>query len=373
MIAIQFDIIDRHRERPFQPAVISDFHLREAGQVSAEEILENPCITLYSFDFENRRAVFVETPADIDFSQMPFYFVAQYENARRVITVSFETLLHLTQSITLDDTRLIFIHSVGRSGSTLASQIFAQIPGIINISEPDVLTLLVRARHAKIMNDDELIALLRACICILCKREASTAWVIKGRSYVIELADWLHKLFPQTRNLFLYRNAETWLQSNLRAFGQHIESAKTESENIEQMRLERMMKLLPVLASYSANEPLSQASTMVMVWLALMTRFEHCHSTGIEMLAIRYADWQSNPHKTARAMLDYAGIHPVDMADIDETLSKDSQAGTGLSQDTLRQRGKTISDDDLTVLQHHLQKHESIHDADFEASNTLHI
>jgi len=44
-------------------------------------------------------------------------------------------------------------------------------------------------------------------------------WVIKFRSFTIELGDLLHKHFPNTRNIFLYRNAEPWLNSMLRAFG----------------------------------------------------------------------------------------------------------------------------------------------------------
>ena len=158
MMATTFEIVERLRERPFQLTDVSDFRSREIGQLPAAKILENPRITLYSLDFENSRAVFVETPADVDLSQVPFYFVTQYEEAERVLTISFDTMLLLAQSVIVDDNRLIFIHSVGRSGSTLASQIFAQIPGVINISEPDALTLLVVARNSKAYNEDDLLA-----------------------------------------------------------------------------------------------------------------------------------------------------------------------------------------------------------------------
>jgi hypothetical protein len=188
---VSFEIVDRLRERSFRLADIRDFRLRQIGQQPAERILENPHITLYSLDFENRRAVFVETPADVNLSQAPFYFVTQYEKAKRVLTIPFETMLQLTQSVPVDENRLVFIHSVGRCGSTLASQIFAQIPGVINISEPYVLSQLVIARNTKAANEDDLVALLEAAICLLCKTAAETAWVVKGQSFVIELGDWL--------------------------------------------------------------------------------------------------------------------------------------------------------------------------------------
>ena len=118
MMATSFEIVDRLRGRSFQLADIRDFRLRQIGQQPAERILENPHITLYSLDFENRRAVFVETPADVNLSQAPFYFVTQFEKATRVLTIPFETMVQLSQAVSIDDNRLISIYSVGRCGSS---------------------------------------------------------------------------------------------------------------------------------------------------------------------------------------------------------------------------------------------------------------
>ena len=118
MMATTFEIVERLRERPFQLTDVSDFRSREIGQLPAAKILENPRITLYSLDFENSRAVFVETPVDVDLSQAPFYFITQFEKAKTVLTMPFETMLQLAQSVSIDDNRLIFIYSVGRCGST---------------------------------------------------------------------------------------------------------------------------------------------------------------------------------------------------------------------------------------------------------------
>ena len=74
MIATTFEILDRPHHAPLLRPDIKNFRLREIGQLPVEKILENPHITLYSLDFENSRAVFVETPADVDLSQAPFYF-----------------------------------------------------------------------------------------------------------------------------------------------------------------------------------------------------------------------------------------------------------------------------------------------------------
>ena len=374
MVATTFEIVDRPHERPFPLAdVRRNFRLRETGQLPAEKILENPNITLYSLDFENRQAVFVETPADVNLSQAPFYFVTQYEKAKRILTIPFETMLQLAQSVPVDDNRLVFIYSVGRCGSTLASQIFAQIPGVINISEPDALTLLVVARNAKAHNEDDLVTLLKATICLLCKTAAETAWVIKGRSFDIELGDWLHEIYPQTKNLFLYRHAESWLQSGLRAYGRGIEETDEERRSGEKQRREVLGPLVPSIAQYDPKQSLPHAGSLALMWLSAMERYVQYCRMGIEMLAIRYASWRSAPRKTAEAMLDYCRCRPVDMTAIYETLNRDSQADTHLSREALEQHNRVITERDLEELNWHLQHHAFIHEADFEVANTLKI
>ena len=373
MPATNFEIVDRPRERASHMADIGDFHLREIDQFLAEIILENQHITLYSLDFENRRAVFVETSADVDLSQAPFYFRTQFEKAKRVVTIPFETMIQLAKSVTIVDNHLILIYSVGRCGSTLASQIFAQIPGVANISEPYVLSQLVIARNTKMAKDDELVALLEAAICLLCKTAAETAWVVKGQSFVIELGDWLHKLYPHTKNLFLYRHAETWLRSGLRAYGRGVEATEEESRASEKQRREILGPLVPSIAQYDPNRPLTHAGTLSLMWLRAMERYVEHSNMGIEMLAIRYDSWQSDPRKTAEAMLDYCKCRPTNITAIYTTLNRDSQADTHLSRATLGQHKRVITDLELDELYRHLQNHAFIHETDFEVPNTLKI
>ncbi|MGD9147684.1 MAG: hypothetical protein PVI80_19110 [Anaerolineae bacterium] len=328
---------------------------------------------MYSLDFENGQAVFVETPADIDLSQASFYFDPQFEKAKRVLTIPLETMRKLAKSVTIDDSRLILLYSTGRCGSTLASQIFAQIPGVINISEPHALSQLVVARNSRAYREDDLVALLKATVCLLCKTAAETAWVIKGQSFVIELGDWLHELYPQTKNLFLYRHAETWLRSGLRAYSHVV--AGTEEERIarENQRREVLGPLVPAIAQYDAQRPLSHAEMLALMWLSAMERYVQYCNMGIEMLAIRYASWRSAPRETAEAMLDYCQCRPADMTAIYETLNRDSQAGTGLSREALVQRKRVVAEREQKEFHWHLRNHAFIHEADYEVPNTLKI
>ncbi len=371
MIATNFEITNKRRPDPVGISDIKDFELRESGQIDATEILANEHITLYSLDFERGQAVFVETASPTVLSQAPFYYQAQYEKAVRVITLPFETMIQLAQSITINDNKLIFIHSMGRSGSTLASQIFAQVPGVINMSEPDVLTQLVAARFMQPDMQDMIKMLLFASIQLLCKTPAQNAWVIKGRSWVVELGDWLHESCPHAKNLYLYRDAESWTKSTIGAFA---DETKTTADQLFQYENETrgwMQLFVPAIARYDSNQHLSATGLLTLMWLDNIGRYTELNQAGIEMLAILYSSWKLDPRRTALSMLDYCGCIPADLTVIEETLTKDSQAGSSISQDAVKKKTTTSQIFDPAELNRHLQSHAYIQTTDFEAANTL--
>lgn len=373
MQATTYEITGRKPIIPIEFADIKNFELRESGSVAAEEILNHPQITLFSLDFEHARAVFVETPADINLSQAPFYYQAQRENAMRILTVSFETMIHLGQCVTLDDAKLVMIHSMGRSGSTLASQLFAQVDGVINMSEPDVLTQLVAARFMQPDQHNALKVLLEACIRLLCKTSAERAWVIKGRSFAIELGDWLHECFPKTRNVYLYRDAESWSRSSLSAFIENVERTPEELYQFENETRGWMQLLTPLIAQYDPDQHLTGTGLLSLLWLSNMERYMELYKAGVEMLAIPYPAWKQNPRQTAIAMLKYGNCLPSDLTDIEVTLQKDSQAGTYVSQETLKKNSPSMQLFDPEELARHLQNHAYIKTSDFEAPHTLQL
>jgi len=160
----------------------------------------------------NNEAIFVETPPEVDLCLEQFYYIAQYEHALRVIGVPIEEMVSLGRDLPLDDQKLVFIYSTGRAGSTLAGQIFAQLDGVANISEPDALTDLVAYRHFYPENKVELNDLANAVVRLMCQVKAPGGHVIKGRSFAIEIGDILYDLFPAAKIVFLYRDAKSyWL------------------------------------------------------------------------------------------------------------------------------------------------------------------
>lgn len=147
MNANALDITARKRQNPLGVADPSDFEFSEGPVIDPQLVVTNPLISLYCLDHTNRRALFVETKPGVDLSQAPFFYQAQYENTVNLLGVPYETLHDLASNISLDSNCLIFVYSVGRSGSTLLGSALNAIDGIVGISEPDVFTQLVVFRE----------------------------------------------------------------------------------------------------------------------------------------------------------------------------------------------------------------------------------
>ena len=92
--------------------------------------MEQPTVSLYCLDHANQRALFVDTPPEVDLLQAPFYFIAQYQAAQRLIAVPYATLHALAREVELDPQRIILFYSTGRCGSTLFSHVLNQTPNV---------------------------------------------------------------------------------------------------------------------------------------------------------------------------------------------------------------------------------------------------
>ena len=371
MTANLLEITARKRRDPFAVADPADFEFREGPAIDPQVVVSNPLISLYCLDHTDRRALFVETAPGVDLSQAPFLYQAQYENTVRLIGVPYETLHDLARRVSLDDQKLILVYSVGRTGSTLLGSALNAVEGIVGLSEPDVLTQLVTYREWDGSNDAEISALVESCMKILCKPTEQTpdprGWVIKFRSFSIELGDLLYKHFPNTRNIFLYRNAEPWLNSMLRAFGDAGEDVgfRTWAQGW-------LSTLVPPITKHvQAGGPLLTLSSMCsMLWLNVLERYSTLQNSGMPGLAIRYEDMKTAPHETLQKIFEYCGLPTSNMEAVYQVLEKDSQAGSGVSQETLSHKKSGLTESQRTDLFRELQAHPTIQSPDFVIPGT---
>jgi hypothetical protein len=371
MNANLLEITARKRIDPFAVADPSDFEFNEGPAIDPRTVLTNPLISLYCLDHANQRALFVENTSGVDLSQAPFLYQAQYENTVRLIGVPYETLHELARGISLDDGKVILVYLVGRTGSTLLGAALNVVEGMVGLSEPDVFTQLVALREWDGSNDAEISALVESCMKLLCKPTEQSpsprGWAVKFRSFAIELGDLLYKHFPNTKNIFLYRHAETWLNSMYRVFGD------TEGDIGFRTFIQGWLStLVPPIAKHveAGGSLLSYPSMFSKLWVNTLERYVNLQNAGMPGLAIRYEDVQAAPQETLQKIFEYCGLPVTSMNAVYQVLEKDSQAGSGMSQDALRHKKSGLNDAQRADLFRELEAHPTIQSPDFLVPGT---
>ena len=361
----------RKRQNPLAPADPSDFEFEEGNVIDPTVVVTNPLISLYCLDHPNQRALFVETAPGVDLSQAPFLYQAQYENTVNLYGVPYGTLHQLAKDISLDSERLIFVYSVGRAGSTLLGSALNAVDGVVGLSEPDVFTQLVIFRDFEGSNEAEISSLMESCMKLQCKPTEQTpkpsAWVIKFRSFGIELGDLLYKHFPNSKNIFIYRNAETWMTSTMRAFVEN-------EHNVEYRTFFQgfLSTMVPPIAKHvqSGGELLTFSSIGSMMWLRAMEKYMNLHEQGMPGLAVRYEDLKAAPQETMAKIVEYSGFSNANMEAVYQVLEKDSQAGSAFSQESLGQKNFVMTEAHRADLARILGAHPVINSPDFMIPTT---
>lgn len=344
MKAKLLEITRKQRQNPLDCVAPADFATSPSGDVDAALLLQNPAITLYCLDSARRSALFVETAADLDLAQAPFFYQAQYEHALRLYEVPWETLHALADTATFDGGKVVLVYSVGRTGSTLVNAALNALQGVVGIAEPDVFTQLVALRDFNGSNDEEIGRLVRSCLRLLCKATAQVSqpagWVVKLRSFGIELGDLFHVQCPGTRNVFLYRDLPSWMQSAGRAF-----ATSEDDLALRQSVQATLSAMVPFVARHVEGQGalLSLSALGAHAWIATMERYLDLHAQGVPMLALRYADIVTAPRAVLQQLIDYCGFAHLDTGPVFAVLERDSQAGSTLSREALAGREFTLS------------------------------
>ncbi|WP_416670003.1 sulfotransferase domain-containing protein [Egbenema bharatensis] len=311
----------------------NDFQYSEIGIVDATVILNNPAISLYSVDPTQRKAIFVETDPEIDISLPPFYYQSQYCYARRLFLTSFETLYELADVAEKNIDQLVVIYSVGRCGSTWLSKIFAQASGASSLSEPDVFSQIVLLREPGGSNECELLKLLQSCLRLVCKpspQKNVSTYVLKLRSFCIEVCDLINRAFPQTQNIFLYRDLEAVVNSSIQVF-----DFVKDLLPIIKTRIDTFSRMMPLLKHYGQEIDYADPYAIdlfIVAWLSVMYRYEQLRNDSIPFHTLRYEDLNISPQHHISDLFNHYGLVASELGANWEVLTQDAQAGTSLSR-----------------------------------------
>ena len=369
-------IQSKQKPNPLSIVKLQDFDYLERENVESKTIIENPNISLYCLDPQSQKAIFVETPSDIDLSNESFFHQAQYKYAQRLIAVPFQDLYQLALALEEPIQNPIVIYSVGRCGSTLLSKVFNQVDTVVSLSEPDVFSQIVAMRNSDGSNDREIAQLLKICIYLLCKptlKGKPSCCVIKLRSFCIELGDLIYQAFPNAKVLFLYRNLEDVVKSSIRAFVFLSTMLPIIAQNID-----IYSKFIPLLKDYANSIDFSDPSAIDLyttLWLSVMQRYLLLHQQGILTVAIRYEDLVTAPQQIVASIFKYCDLPISEVSKACQAFEKDAHSNSTLSRENLNKNDVKIPDilEIRQKIDKLLKKHPEINTPNFIVPGTLGI
>ena len=152
----------------------SPFHFlkRPLEQVNFLQVMKEngKNISPYCLDDKRRCLLFIETPDKLDLLNAdPFFYEAQRDHATKVYAVPYASLSTLVEELIDEQDALpVFLHSTGRCGSTLLSQLLGSVEGALSVSEPDFYSqAMMLSKESSGKRDAELTKLMQNCTRLL--------------------------------------------------------------------------------------------------------------------------------------------------------------------------------------------------------------
>ena len=311
MAAEVSQITGRNQRSPVEIRRVDQFELDQTVSVGSDIVLKDEW-SLYCLDAENEMAVFVETPPEADLLAAPFLYAEQFAIAERVAKVPFEDLPKLAGQIP-PPSNLAILMSTGRCGSTLASRILAQVPGVLSISEPDWPTNLAFARFDtdETMRDD----LIRACMRLTCKLPAAseaTTVVIKPRSEMMSQAAAYVEALKYSQGVFLYRDCQGYVNS-IYLFAQRVLDKLDHKRGSEEWELIRNFTTIgapeSVLNDYFLkDDEIGVVDLMTLGWVLRMRAYANASNYGMNVTPIHYSDLNADRETSTQRLLEACGV-----------------------------------------------------------------
>jgi len=229
---VAYGILNKLKADRKAPSSPNDFSLKLDGHALEEN--ENLIFSPYCIDFAKSRVLEVGLPKDFSFGG-PFFYLDQYENA---LAVRFKDFLDYISTSHAKVESPLFIFSIGRAGSTLASQLLSY-SHFRSISEPDVLLQMGddSPRQRKYFQDEDWGILYERILSSLADASIDgkrLAIKYRAQSSNVFHVSRLHRLRPDAQFVFLFRNPRSWAESFSSTFDFSFDTLRwLYSENIE--------------------------------------------------------------------------------------------------------------------------------------------
>lgn len=296
-------------------------------------------VGLYSID--DREAVFVEAEEGVQLwrsERGSFLSLAQFRQARHVITLPLRQFHRFADELGDPDAPLIIMSNTARCGSTLLTQVFEHTDRTVIFSEPDAL-MTMNLLSDRLYSRD---VLVRSVIRVLCKPVSYPArvdaFVIKPRAPSMDVAEQIVRLYPNSKHLFSWRNP--------------MDAAMSMARLLPVLPLYQLGNFIPAVfdplvngAFYKNAEKFAKFSYQdflhvkkyplipgVHTFCAVMATYERLHAEGKEVAAVQYEDIVQDPAYTISTIFEYCDLDPKLVKLGQRALDKDSQANSSVNR-----------------------------------------
>ena len=291
-------------------------------------------------------AVFVETPEGIDIHRSdvhPFLYMAQFEQCQRVITIPVQFFHRLAGEIGDPSCHVILLSNTGRCGSTIVGQIIESVPGTLLMSEPDALTNLAYMRVARLLTEGEQDKWLASVIRVICKpHDQNTIRIcIKPRFCAMIQMESLFRLFPDIKQMFLYRNSLETISSFLKFSAirpsQKILRFCADTDRIAAVFTSPRALNIQVLGIMHENQfkdpkAMDTYEMIATFWASAVCLAKRLKSSNNDLLLLKYEDLIDKPYKFCSELFKAVDIDISEVNNALCALEKDSQKGTTMAE-----------------------------------------
>ena len=293
----------------------SEFITTHKAFVHPEYVLQNH-VTLYHVTPMD--AIFVESDPDVDVTHSSthfFMYVAQHTHAKRLVRMPIKSLVKLADQLPDENAKFVFLNNTARCGSTLFCQMFEQTGHSVGFSEPMFFNDLLRQR--KKLSEVDFKQRISACVRVLCHhhKEKIQAYIIKPQAQITILIPVLAELFPQSKQLFMYRDGVKVTKS----FQEHVQRFKTGrlafaiTKYVTKKPFWEFMESNGIKSTPMIRDNINLGTVGLCLWGHCCQKYIEFRNEGIDIGAVRHEDILSSPMESLRAILSYCGL-PGDWA-----------------------------------------------------------
>lgn len=323
------NIVSRKWTRIVEFDVDRSFTGNPSQTIADEAVVLGDGWSLFTYDFTRNSAVFLQTPVETNLALAPFVYNAQFEQANHVAIVGFEELLTITERLQ-DLPNLVQLFSTGHCGSTLLHHVFNRVHGVWCVSEPITFNALALngAGHK------DALKLARGALRLLAQfpgAESAKCIAIKHFSQSTPQIKLLSDAQPQSKNIFLYRDALGWANSAyhfVQKYGTGMIVAKDQRTLLWRLLSGGMSEsYLQGIIDLNADV-LTFDTLSAVAWATQIQHYNEAREQQVPLFALRYNELIAKREETISQLFDDLGLPRHAVASTLSVFEKDAHEGT---------------------------------------------